>query len=42
MTPVGSLIGMVWGFIDAGIGGAVFAWLYNLLADKLGTANKHE
>ena len=34
MTPVGSIIGAVWGFIDAGIGGAIFAWLYNLLADK--------
>jgi hypothetical protein len=34
MTPVGSLVGMVWGFIDAGIGGVIFAWLYNLLADK--------
>ena len=34
MTPTGSLIGMVWGFFDAGIGGLVFAWLYNLLIDK--------
>jgi hypothetical protein len=34
MTPIGSLIGAVWGFIDAGIGGAILAWLYNLLADK--------
>ncbi len=34
MTPVGSLIGAVWGFVDAGIGGAIFAWLYNLLAAK--------
>jgi len=33
-TPVGSLIGAVWGFVDAGIGGLVFAWLYNLIADK--------
>ncbi|MEN8126828.1 MAG: bacteriophage holin [Planctomycetota bacterium] len=34
MTPVGSLIGAAWGFFDAGIGGLVFAWLYNLFADK--------
>ncbi|MBC8377913.1 MAG: bacteriophage holin [Planctomycetes bacterium] len=34
MTPLGSIIGMVWGFFDAGIGGLVFAWLYNLLAGK--------
>ena len=26
---VGGLIGFVWGFIDAGVGGALFAWLYN-------------
>lgn len=30
-TPIGSLIGGAWGFCDAGIGGAVVAWLYNKL-----------
>ena len=35
MTPVGSLIGAVWGFFDAAIGGAIFAWLYNLLVGKM-------
>jgi len=34
MTPLGSLIGFGWGFIDAGIGGLIFAWLYNLIVDK--------
>jgi hypothetical protein len=34
MTPVGSLVGMVWGLVDAGIGGAIFAWLYNLMSKK--------
>ncbi|TFG99138.1 MAG: hypothetical protein E4H13_09165 [Calditrichales bacterium] len=34
ITPVGSLIGFLWGFFDGLIGGAVFAWLYNLLAAK--------
>ena len=29
-TPIGSLIGGVWGFIDGFIGSAVFAWLYNM------------
>lgn len=29
---IGSIIGAVWGFIDAGIGGAILAWLYNKLA----------
>ena len=30
-TPLGSVIGAIWGFIDFGIGGAIFAWLYNLI-----------
>ena len=28
-TSKGSVIGAVWGFIDWGIAGAIFAWLYN-------------
>jgi hypothetical protein len=28
----GALIGLVWGFLDGAIGGALFAWLYNKLA----------
>lgn len=36
LTPVGSVIGLVWGFFDGLIGGAIFAWLYNLLAGKSG------
>ncbi|WP_455376847.1 bacteriophage holin [Petrachloros mirabilis] len=31
ISPVGSLVGMVWGFFDGLIGGAIFAWLYNRL-----------
>jgi len=31
VTPVGSLIGLVWGLADGAIGGACFAWLYNRL-----------
>lgn len=34
VTPLGSLIGLVWGFFDALIGGAVFAWLYNRLSAR--------
>lgn len=30
-TVVGSIIGGIWGFVDAGIGGIVLAWLYNKL-----------
>ena len=28
-TPMGSIIGAVWGCIDWGIAGMIFAWLYN-------------
>ena len=31
-TLLGSIIGGIWGFVDAGIGGVVVAWLYNKLA----------
>ena len=34
ITPAGSFIGLVWGFIDGVIGGAIFAWLYNIIAAK--------
>ncbi len=33
-TVPGSIIGGVWGFFDAGIGGVTIAWLYNKLAAK--------
>lgn len=35
VSPVGSLVGLVWAFADGLIGGAIFAWLYNLLAGKV-------
>lgn len=31
LTPLGSVIGLIWGLLDGLIGGAIFAWLYNLL-----------
>jgi len=31
-TISGSLIGAAWGFVDAGIGGVLIAWLYNKFA----------
>lgn len=34
ITPFGSLIGLAWAFVDGLIGGLIFAWLYNLLAEK--------
>ena len=35
ISAVGSVIGLVWAFIDGLIGGAIFAWLYNCLVDKI-------
>lgn len=34
ISPLGSIIGLVWAFVDGIIGGAIFAWLYNLLNKK--------
>lgn len=38
ITAVGSLIGLIWAFADGLIGGAIFAWLYNLIAEKTQSA----
>ena len=37
VSPLGSLIGLVWGFVDGLIMGLVFAWLYNLFLPKAPT-----
>lgn len=34
VSPAGSFIGLVWALIDGSIGGAIFAWLYNLIASR--------
>ena len=31
-STLGAIIGLVWGFVDGAICGALFAWLYNKLA----------
>jgi len=31
-SVVGAFVGLIWGFIDGSICGALFAWLYNRLA----------
>ncbi len=33
-TPLGSLIGAIWGFVDFGVAGLIFAWLYNFIKNK--------
>ena len=30
----GSIVGLVWAFFDGAIGGAIFAWLYNLIVAR--------
>ncbi len=34
ISPAGSLIWTAYGLVDGGVGGVVFAWLYNLLCVK--------
>ena len=34
ISPVGSVIGLIWAFADGAIGGAIFAWLYNLINSR--------
>ncbi len=34
VSPQGSVIGLVWALVDGGVGGAIFAWLYNCIAGK--------
>ena len=33
-TFLGAIIGMVWGFVDGAIGGAIIAFVYNKIAGK--------
>jgi len=35
ISPMGSIIGLIWGFVDGLLGGAIFAWLYNFIAERL-------
>jgi hypothetical protein len=34
ISPAGSFIGLIWAFFDGLIGGAIFAWLYNAIANR--------
>lgn len=34
ISPAGSIIGLIWGFLDGLIGGAIFAWVYNLISHE--------
>ena len=41
LSFTGSIIGLIWGFFDGLIGGAIFAWLYNIMSknQKMETSN---
>ncbi len=32
ISPIGSIVGLIWAFVDGMICGAIFAWLYNKFA----------
>lgn len=34
VNAIGSVVGFLWAFIDGLIGGAIFAWLYNVLVGR--------
>ena len=34
ISPLGSVIGLIWALVDGTIGGAIFAWLYNLIVAR--------
>lgn len=34
ISPAGSLIGLAWALPDGIIGGAIFAWIYNLIVTR--------
>ncbi len=35
ISPLGSLVGLIWAFPDGLIGGALFAWFYNLISARI-------
>jgi len=35
ITPLGSIVGLVWGLVDGLFCGAIFGWTYNFIADRV-------
>jgi hypothetical protein len=35
ISPLGSLVGLAWAFVDGMVGGAVFGWVYNAIAERM-------
>lgn len=40
ITPLGSVIGLLWALADGAIGGAIIAWLYNTLGGSRAVARE--
>lgn len=40
LTVAGSLIGAVWAFFDGLVGGAIFAWLYDRIGERVSSAHR--
>lgn len=34
ISPTGSVVGLMWALVDGSVGGAIFAWLYNVIAAR--------
>ena len=35
ISPLGSIIGLIWALADGFVGGLIFAWLYNFILSKI-------
>lgn len=42
ISPVGSILGLIWALADGAVGGAIFAWLYNLIAARTSNAKQEQ
>lgn len=41
ITPLGSFVGLAYGFVCGAICGAILAWLYNIFAMRIGAGASH-
>lgn len=40
ITPLGSLVGLAYGFVCGAVCGGILAWLYNVLAERIGVNSR--
>ena len=38
ISPIGSVLGLIWAFFDGLIIGAIFAWIYNQISTRFGSS----